>query len=342
MILAGGMSTRLYPLTKQVPKPLVPVAGEPITAHIMRWLRIVRLTRDRRSTCTIFHADQILDAFGDGSRYGVRLDYLHEARADGQRRRGQADGGVLRRHVRRRRLRRPDRRRSRRAGRLPQRARRAGDDRARRSRRGRPVRRRDHRRARTHRRVSGEARPRGRSARSSSTPASTSSSRRFSTTFRPATFYDFGKGVFPALLAAGADFYGLRLTTRTGATSARRRSIARRPTTSSPGACALRGARAERRSRATCAWATTFASTATCGWAQRAGRRRRAHRRTDGHRRRRPHRRRSGHRAFDRVGRGDASARARSCIDSIVGIDYDVPADTTLIDRIVANEPIAT
>ena len=38
MILAGGMSTRLYPLTKQVPKPLVPVAGEPITAHIMRWL----------------------------------------------------------------------------------------------------------------------------------------------------------------------------------------------------------------------------------------------------------------------------------------------------------------
>jgi NDP-sugar pyrophosphorylase family protein len=29
-------------------------------------------------------------------------------------------------------------------------------------------------------------------------------------------------------------------------------------------------------------------------------------------------------------------------IDSIVGMDYDVPADTSLIDRIVANEPIAT
>jgi len=28
--------------------------------------------------------------------------------------------------------------------------------------------------------------------------------------------------------------------------------------------------------------------------------------------------------------------------DSIVGIGYDVPADTTLVDRIVANEPIAT
>ncbi|MBV8150050.1 MAG: NDP-sugar synthase, partial [Candidatus Eremiobacteraeota bacterium] len=39
MILAGGMSTRLYPLTYQIPKPLVPVAGEPITAWILRYLR---------------------------------------------------------------------------------------------------------------------------------------------------------------------------------------------------------------------------------------------------------------------------------------------------------------
>ncbi|MDP9025525.1 MAG: sugar phosphate nucleotidyltransferase [Candidatus Eremiobacteraeota bacterium] len=38
MILAGGMSTRLYPLTKQVPKPIVPVAGEPISGHVLRWL----------------------------------------------------------------------------------------------------------------------------------------------------------------------------------------------------------------------------------------------------------------------------------------------------------------
>ncbi|MBV8282808.1 MAG: NDP-sugar synthase, partial [Candidatus Eremiobacteraeota bacterium] len=38
MILAGGMSTRLYPLTYQLPKPLVPVAGEPITAAILRYL----------------------------------------------------------------------------------------------------------------------------------------------------------------------------------------------------------------------------------------------------------------------------------------------------------------
>uniref|UniRef100_E6PE95 Transferase hexapeptide repeat:Nucleotidyl transferase:Phosphoglucomutase/phosphomannomutase alpha/beta/alpha domain I n=1 Tax=mine drainage metagenome TaxID=410659 RepID=E6PE95_9ZZZZ len=39
MILAGGLSTRLYPLTRQVPKPLVPVAGEPNAAHVLRYLK---------------------------------------------------------------------------------------------------------------------------------------------------------------------------------------------------------------------------------------------------------------------------------------------------------------
>jgi NDP-sugar pyrophosphorylase family protein len=38
-----------------------------------------------------------------------------------------------------------------------------------------------------------------------------------------------------------------------------------------------------------------------------------------------------------------ATIGARVCVrGSIVGIDYDVPADTALIDRIVANEPIST
>jgi len=77
MILAGGMSTRLYPLTKQVPKPLVPVAGEPITAHIMRWLQSFGYTD--LAINVHYLADRIEAAFGDGSRYGVKLNYLHEA-----------------------------------------------------------------------------------------------------------------------------------------------------------------------------------------------------------------------------------------------------------------------
>ncbi len=76
MILAGGMSTRLYPLTKQVPKPLVPVAGEPNSGHIMRYLRSFGIKEVAINVHYL--ADKIAQAFGDGSRYGVELTYLHE------------------------------------------------------------------------------------------------------------------------------------------------------------------------------------------------------------------------------------------------------------------------
>lgn len=76
MILAGGMSTRLYPLTKQVPKPLVPVAGEPNSAHIMRYLRSFGI--EEVAINVHYLAEKIVEAFGDGSRYGVKLTYLHE------------------------------------------------------------------------------------------------------------------------------------------------------------------------------------------------------------------------------------------------------------------------
>jgi NDP-sugar pyrophosphorylase family protein len=76
MILAGGMSTRLYPLTKQVPKPLVPIAGEPNTAHVMRYLRSFGI--EEVAINVHYLADKIVDAFGDGSRYGLKLHYLHE------------------------------------------------------------------------------------------------------------------------------------------------------------------------------------------------------------------------------------------------------------------------
>ena len=76
MILAGGMSTRLYPLTKQVPKPLVPIAGEPNSAHVMRYLRSFGV--EEIAINVHYLADKIVAAFGDGSRYGINLTYLHE------------------------------------------------------------------------------------------------------------------------------------------------------------------------------------------------------------------------------------------------------------------------
>jgi NDP-sugar pyrophosphorylase family protein len=76
MILAGGLSTRLYPLTKLVPKPLVPVAGVPNAAHLMRYLKAYGF--DEIAINVHYLADAIVGALGDGSRYGVKLYYSHE------------------------------------------------------------------------------------------------------------------------------------------------------------------------------------------------------------------------------------------------------------------------
>jgi NDP-sugar pyrophosphorylase family protein len=81
MILAGGMSTRLYPLTRTVPKPLVPVVGEPISAHILRWLK--SFGYDEIAINVHYLAETIEERLGDGSQFGVKLHYLYEPKLMG-------------------------------------------------------------------------------------------------------------------------------------------------------------------------------------------------------------------------------------------------------------------
>lgn len=81
IVLAGGKSTRLYPLTLATPKPLVPVAGEANLSHVLRYLRAHGIRDVAISIC--YHADQVVRHFGDGSTYGVRLTYLREREALG-------------------------------------------------------------------------------------------------------------------------------------------------------------------------------------------------------------------------------------------------------------------
>ncbi len=76
MILAGGLSTRLYPLTKQVPKPLVPVAGVPNAEHVIHYLRAYGF--DEIAINLHYLSDAIVEALGDGSRFGVKLEYSFE------------------------------------------------------------------------------------------------------------------------------------------------------------------------------------------------------------------------------------------------------------------------
>ena len=72
-LLAGGMATRLRPLTEKIPKLLVEVAGEPFFSHQLRLLKSAGLTH--LVLCVGYLGEQIVDLYGDGSRFGVKIDY---------------------------------------------------------------------------------------------------------------------------------------------------------------------------------------------------------------------------------------------------------------------------
>lgn len=79
MIFAAGRGERMRPLTDTRPKPLLEVAGKPLIV----W-QIERLARAGFTKVVINHAwlgEQIEQALGDGSRYGVRLAYSAEREA---------------------------------------------------------------------------------------------------------------------------------------------------------------------------------------------------------------------------------------------------------------------
>jgi MurNAc alpha-1-phosphate uridylyltransferase len=77
MILAAGRGERLRPLTDRLPKPLAPVAGEPLLAHQLRWLARAGF---RDVVINLHHLGaQIEAAFGDGRAFGVRIVYSREA-----------------------------------------------------------------------------------------------------------------------------------------------------------------------------------------------------------------------------------------------------------------------
>src|ERR1041385_439552 len=87
-LLAGGLATRLGHLTKQIPKAMLEVAGEPFIAHQLRLLQ--REGIPRVVICAGYLAEQIQDYVGDGSRFGIPVSY----RLDGPTLLG--TGGALR------------------------------------------------------------------------------------------------------------------------------------------------------------------------------------------------------------------------------------------------------
>ncbi len=75
-ILAGGLATRLRPITEKIPKLLVEVAGEPFFSHQIRLLKAAGLTR--LVLCVGYLGEKIVEQYGDGSAWGVKIDYAFD------------------------------------------------------------------------------------------------------------------------------------------------------------------------------------------------------------------------------------------------------------------------
>jgi N-acetyl-alpha-D-muramate 1-phosphate uridylyltransferase len=88
-ILAGGLATRLRPITETIPKSLVDVCGEPFVAHQLKLLRSRGISDV--VLCVGYRAEQIEQAVGTGSAFGLRVRYA----LDGEQLLG--TGGAVRR-----------------------------------------------------------------------------------------------------------------------------------------------------------------------------------------------------------------------------------------------------
>lgn len=76
LILAGGKGSRLRPFTFSIPKPLVPIGELPIIEILIRQLRTQGFDH---ITISVGHLASLIQAFcGDGSNWGVSIDYLFE------------------------------------------------------------------------------------------------------------------------------------------------------------------------------------------------------------------------------------------------------------------------
>jgi NDP-sugar pyrophosphorylase family protein len=72
-ILAGGLATRLRPITERIPKALVTIAGKPFLAHQLAYLQSQGISRV--VLCVGHLGEMISEEFGDGRNYGIEIEY---------------------------------------------------------------------------------------------------------------------------------------------------------------------------------------------------------------------------------------------------------------------------
>lgn len=81
VIMAGGRGMRLRPLTNDIPKPMLKVGNKPILLTIIK--RFQQSGYENFVICVNYKSQIIKDYFGDGSKFGVKIEYSHEKRRMG-------------------------------------------------------------------------------------------------------------------------------------------------------------------------------------------------------------------------------------------------------------------
>ena len=81
ILMAGGLGTRLRPLTDKVPKPLLKVGSKPILETIIE--NFIDSGFHRFYLSVNYKSEMIEKYFGDGSRFGVEINYIHEKKRMG-------------------------------------------------------------------------------------------------------------------------------------------------------------------------------------------------------------------------------------------------------------------
>ena len=81
VLLAAGKGTRMRELTEELPKPMIAVRGQPILRHIVDGLRAAGVTHFQ--IVVGYRADVVREYFGDGSAFGVRVEYVTQVVQDG-------------------------------------------------------------------------------------------------------------------------------------------------------------------------------------------------------------------------------------------------------------------
>lgn len=76
VIMAGGLGTRLRPLTEDIPKPMLPVGGKPLMEHIVDQLREIGV--HKVNVTTLYKPEKIKEYFGNGKAFGIEMNYVDE------------------------------------------------------------------------------------------------------------------------------------------------------------------------------------------------------------------------------------------------------------------------